>query len=168
MELHCTSGHHPEGDGQTERINQILEQYLRSYTNYQQDNWSSLLPLAEFTYNNTNNESTGVSPFFANKGYHPALAVEPNLPVPSAEAQQYIAELDKLHAELKRNISQAQVQYQKYADQHRALAPPFKVGDQVYVKAKYFRTTRPSRKLAEKNLGPYENIAAPGTHSFTL
>ena len=101
MELHFTSGHHPEGDGQTECINRILEQYLRSYTNYQQDNWSLLLPLAEFAYNNANNESTGVSPFFANKGYHPALAVEPNLPVPSAEAQQYIAELDELHAELK-------------------------------------------------------------------
>ena len=47
MELHFTSGHHPEGDSQTERVNQVLEQYLRSYTNYQQDNWSSLLPLAE-------------------------------------------------------------------------------------------------------------------------
>ena len=57
------------------------------------------------------------------------------------EAQQYVAELDELHAELKQNISQAQVQYQKYADQHCAPAPPFKVGDRVYVKAKYFRTT---------------------------
>ena len=109
MELHFTSGHHPEGDGQTECINQVLEQYLRFYTNYQQDNWSSLLPLAEFAYNNANNESTGVSPFFANKGYHPSLAVEPGLMVPSVRAQQYVAELDKLHEELKENISRAQL-----------------------------------------------------------
>src|SRR5258707_1034186 len=44
MELHFTSGYHPEGDGQMEHLNQVLEQYLRAYTNYQQDDWSSLLP----------------------------------------------------------------------------------------------------------------------------
>ena len=48
MKLHFTSGYHPEGDGQTERVNQTLEQYLRAYCNYQQDNWSRLLPIAEF------------------------------------------------------------------------------------------------------------------------
>src|ERR1700677_2380909 len=112
MELHFMLGHHPEGDGQTEHINQVLEQYLRAYTNYQQDDWSTLLPLAEFAYNNADNESTGVSPFFANKGYHPALSANPDLPVPSAEAQQYVAELDNLHTKLKRNIRQAQSQYQ--------------------------------------------------------
>ena len=53
MKLHFTSGYHPEGDGQTECTNQTLEQYLQVYCNYQQDNWSSLLPLAEFAYNNT-------------------------------------------------------------------------------------------------------------------
>jgi len=34
MQLHFTSGYHPEGDGQTERTNQTLEQYLRVYCNY--------------------------------------------------------------------------------------------------------------------------------------
>ncbi len=66
MKLHFTSGYHPEGDGQTERVNQTLEQYLRIFISYQQDNWSDLLPLTEFTYNNTLNTSTGVSLFFAN------------------------------------------------------------------------------------------------------
>src|ERR1700723_315611 len=45
MKLHFTSGYHPEGDGQTERTHQTLEQYLRMYCNYQQDNWKGLLPL---------------------------------------------------------------------------------------------------------------------------
>ena len=168
MELHFTSGHHPEGDGQTERVNQVLEQYLRAYTNYQQDNWSTWLPLAEFAYNNAINETTGVSPFFANKGYHPTLAADPNTDVPSIGAQQFVTSLDELHQELKQNIEQSQQRYQKYADQRRSAAPPFKIGDHVFVKAKYFRTTRPSRKLAEKNLGPYEIIGHPGTLSFTL
>ena len=69
MRLHFTSGHRPSANGQVERINSTLEQYLRIYCNYQQDNWSKLLPLAEFAYNNAPHASTGVSPFFATRGY---------------------------------------------------------------------------------------------------
>ena len=67
MKLHFTSRYHPKGNGQTECVNQTLEQYLRMFTNYQQDNWSSLLPSAEFSYNNALNATTGVSPFFATR-----------------------------------------------------------------------------------------------------
>ena len=77
MKLHFTSRYHPEGDGQTEHMNQTLEQYLRVYCNYQQDNWSELLPLAKFAYNNALNATTGISPFFANKGHHLNLTVHP-------------------------------------------------------------------------------------------
>ena len=59
------------GDRQMEHANQVLEQYLQVYTNYQQDDWVMLLPMAEFAYNNAMNTMTGVSPFFVNKGYHP-------------------------------------------------------------------------------------------------
>src|SRR5260370_1353905 len=141
MELHFMSGYHPEGDGQTERLNQVLEQYLRVYTNYQQDDWSSLLPLAEFAYNNAMNETTGVSLFFANNGYHPSLVLELNLQVSSIGAQCFISDLDDLHMELKQSIAKAQECYQKYPDEHCSLAPLLKIGDQVYVKAKYFHTT---------------------------
>ena len=75
MKLHFTSRYHPEGDGQTKRTNQTLEQYLWVYCNYQQDNWSKLLPLVEFAYNNAPNATTGVTPFFANMGYHPNISV---------------------------------------------------------------------------------------------
>jgi len=77
MRLHFTSGYHLEANGQVEQTNQILEQYLRVYCNYQQDNWFELLPLVEFAYNNASSATTGVSPFFANKGYHPNLSVYP-------------------------------------------------------------------------------------------
>jgi hypothetical protein len=53
-------------------------------------------------------------------------------------------------------------------DRRRIPAPDFKVGEQVFVKAENIRTTRPSKKLSEKNLGPYDIIARPGTHSVTL
>jgi len=65
-------------------------------------------------------------------------------------------------------MANAQLRYQGPADAKRTPALDFKVGDQVYVKAKYFRSTRPSKKLSEKNLGPYTIIAQVGSLSFTL
>src|SRR5258708_21702551 len=168
MKLHFTSGYHPEGDGQMDCINQVLEQYLRAYMNYQQDDWAPLLPLVEFAYNNTTSETTRVLPFFTNKGYH--LRMTPNLLAlsSSSEAQCYVADLDQLHAQLKTSIAEAQERYQKSADCKWMAPPLFNVGDPPYVKATFFRTTRPSKKLAEKNLGPFEIIGTPGTHSVTL
>src|SRR5277367_4646031 len=168
MKLHFTSGYHPEGDGQTERVNQTLEQYLCCYCNYQQDNWDKLLPLAEFAYNNAPSATTGISPFFANKGYHPNLSVHPERDLTSARAQEFTVDLEQLHQQLWENILAAQQRYQISADSRRIPAPDFKIGNWVYIKAKFFRTTRPSRKLSEKNVGPYEIIAQPGTHSFTV
>ena len=77
MWLHFTSGYHPKGNGQTEHINQTLEQYLYVYCNYQQDNWSELLSLAKFVYNNALSATTGISPFFTNKGYHLNITIYP-------------------------------------------------------------------------------------------
>ena len=168
MKLHFTSGYHPEGDGQTERTNQTLEQYLRIFCNYQQDNWYTLLPLAEFTYNNTPSATTGISPFFANKGYHPNLTIHPERDLASSRAKDLIVDLDELHQELKTTIAEAQRRYQGPADAKRMQPPEFIVGQQAFVKAKFFRSTRPSHKLAEKYLGPFEILAKAGSHSYTL
>ena len=84
MWLHFTSGYHPEGDGQTKCTNQTLKQYLYVYYNYQQNNWSELLPLIEFAYNNTPSATTSVSPFFTNKGYHPNITVHPKYNIASS------------------------------------------------------------------------------------
>src|SRR6266436_3557263 len=168
MRLHFTSGYHPEGDRQTERANQVLEQYLQGYTNYQQDDWATLLLMAKFTYNNAMNTTTGVSPFFANKGYHPEITSDPQAKTSSAEAQTFVANLEHVQVELKENITQAQERYWKNVDKHRAEAPELNIGDQAYVKAKFFRTRRPSKKLSEKNLGLYDVIGKLGTHSITL
>src|SRR5258708_6678486 len=105
MKLHFMSGYHLEGDSQTEWINLVLEQYLWAYTNYQQDNWALLLPLAEFAYNNAASATTGISPFFANKGYHPRLSTNLLAPSSSSEAQHYMADLAQLHSQLKVSIA---------------------------------------------------------------
>jgi hypothetical protein len=68
---------HPKTDRQTEWLNAIIEQYLQAYCNYQQDNWNQLLPIVESCYSNMQSETTKVTPFYANYGYHPYF--EPDL-----------------------------------------------------------------------------------------
>ena len=116
MKLHFTSGYHPEGDGQMEQMNQTLEQYIPVYCNYQQDNWDKLLPLAEFAYNNAPSATTGIMPFYANKGYHPNLTVHPEHNLASTCAQDFVTKLNELHRELKQHIADAQHRYQHSAD----------------------------------------------------
>jgi len=168
MRLYFTSGYHPEANGQAERTNQTLEQYLRVYCNYQQDNWSELLPLAEFAYNNAPSATTGVSLFFTNKGYHPNLAVYPERDIASSRARDFIIDLDELQSILKEEITNAQRQYKPSADSHRQQPPDFQAGQSVFVKSQYFCTTRPSKKLSEKYLGLYEIITQLSPQSFTL
>src|SRR5258705_12184084 len=152
VKLHFMSGYHPEGDGQTEQINQVLEQYLQAYTNNEQANWALLLPQVEFTYNNTVSTTTGISPFFMNKGYHPRLSTNLLAPSLSSEAQCYMVDLDQLHSQLKVLITEAQECYQKAVDHQWMPSPAFRIGNCVYVKVKFFCTTQPSTKQAEKNL----------------
>ena len=116
MELHYTSGYHPEVDGQTECANQTLEQYIRIYMSYQQDDWAPLLPIAEFAYNNAPNDSTGISPFFTNKGYHPNITVYPEYNLASDRAQDFVTDLNELHMVLRDEISHAQKRYKETAD----------------------------------------------------
>jgi hypothetical protein len=168
MRLHFTSGYHPEANGQAERTNQTLEQYIRMYCNYRQDDWSSLLPLAEFAYNNTPNATTGVTPFFANKGYHPNITVHPEREMASARAREFALDLDALHRMLQQNMAAAQEYQRRYANADRLPAPEIPIGSQVYVRAEFFRVTRPSKKLSDKMAGPFEVVDKPGTHSYTL
>jgi len=141
MSYGFTSGYYPEGNGQTKRMNQTLEQYLCVYCNYQQDNWSELLPLTEFAYNNAPSATTSVSPFFANKGYHLNITVHSEHDIASSRAHDFTIDLDELQSTLKAEISVAQQRYQKSADARRSPTPDFKVGNKVFVKAQFFRTT---------------------------
>jgi len=113
MWIHFTSGYHSKDGGQTEHINQTLEQYLCAYCNYQQDNWSKLLPLAELTYNNALSATTSVSPFFTKKRYHPNITIHPEHDIASFQACNFAVDLDELQSTLKAEISVVQQCYQK-------------------------------------------------------
>jgi transposase InsO family protein len=86
-----TTAYHPQANGQTERTNQTIKQYLRHYVNYQQDDWVAYLPMAQFVYNNAVHSTTGETPFFVNYGYNPILIGEPrNKETVSEEAEEVI------------------------------------------------------------------------------
>ena len=108
MQLHFTSDYYSEGDRQTECRNQTLKQYLHVYCNYQQDNWSKLLPLIEFSYNNTPSAITDVSLFFANKGYYLNITVHPECDIAFFQAHDFAIDLNELQSTLKAEISMAQ------------------------------------------------------------
>jgi len=66
-----STGYHPQTDGQTERTNQVLKDYIRNFVNNDQDDWYQMLPLAENTYNNSKTSADKLTHFFANYGFHP-------------------------------------------------------------------------------------------------
>jgi transposase InsO family protein len=154
IKSNLSTAFHPESDGQTERINRILEQYLRLYVNYLQDDWSDFLPMAEFAYNNSFHTSIGMTPFYANYGYHPRLEVtlKPSL-LPSAE--EWSRHLHSFQNQLEENLKASQATYARYANLNRIPNPPFKEGDKVWLIKRHIFTTRPSDKLDSKRLGPF-------------
>jgi hypothetical protein len=68
---------HPQTDGQTEHVNQELEQYLRLFVSHWQDNWPKWFVIGEFTYNNKIHSMIQVSPFYANYGFNPHMGFKP-------------------------------------------------------------------------------------------
>ena len=160
-----STAYHPETDGQTERINQILEQYLRCYINYSQDNWFPLLSLAEFAYNNGPNDRG--SPFFLNYGYHPRMDfltknVPPGVP-PSLDAKK----LELIRARAHQILLRAAENSKKYSDRRRKDAQ-FRIGQDVFISTANMSTNRPSKKLDYKKIGPYPIIAKINDVAFKV
>ena len=73
IEGNPSTAYHPETDGQTERINAWIEQYLRIYINHWQSDWVKWLSIVEFTHNQTSSSATTFSLFLLNYGQQPRL-----------------------------------------------------------------------------------------------
>jgi hypothetical protein len=135
-----------------------LEQYLQIYCDYQQDDWCDLLSYAEFVYNNTQNASTKLTPFFANKGYHLRYLLPVSTPTKSTNptAERLVEQFRQLHGVLCDNLQCTQAQYKAYYDRHAKPALQFQVGDHVWLNHHNIQTNRPSRKLDIKRMGPFK------------
>ena len=165
-----STAYHPQTDGQTERVNQVLEQYLRTYCFWDQKNWMELLPYAEFCYNNTVYSSTKMTPFYANFGYHPGHnypAVQVISTVPPGE--ELILTHKKLREDMRDTLILAQKRMAKYYNQRVSTnEPTFKVGDWVMLNAKDIKTIRSSKKLDHKMRGKFKVKKLVGTHAYEL
>ena len=154
-DINLSSAFHPQTDGQSERVNQVLEQYLHCTINYQQDNWTDLLPTAEFAYNNATHASTKMTPFYANYGYCPCFEFKPSTHTEVPAADDHVAKMQDITQMLTTELELAQGIYQFYADQHRVDAPLFEPGDKVWLLRRNIATRHPSSKLDYKRLGPF-------------
>jgi hypothetical protein len=150
---------HAQTDGQTERLNEVLEAYLRAYCAWQQDDWIEWLPLAELALNNQPSATTGVSPFFATYGYNPQLEAQGLEEPPEDNLEQaadaMIERAGRVHEFLREHMAYAQAVYSEAADRRRTPAPSYQPGDQVYLKASNLHRRRPSRKLDDLYRGPF-------------
>ena len=163
--VQLSSPYHPQTDGQTERFNAVMEQYLRCYVNHRQDDWPRWLSLAEFAANNQENESTKMTPFFANSGWNPRITADLTPPNKGdredTQAGTLAAQMADIHEFARISMVDAQQRYQDQGDKHREPAPRFKAGDMVWFLTKNTRSARPSKKLDHKREGPFEILADP-------
>src|SRR5882672_4545793 len=165
IKANLSTAYHPETDGKTEWVNQILEQYLRIYINYQKDDWVDFLPLAEFAYNNTLHSATVVTPFFSNKGFH--LKLEVSLAsVVSDAAHSVASDLKELHQYLHDQIACTLKQYKLHLATRWLPIPPFQVGDPVWLDSQNIKTTQPSKKLDQRFLGSFPIVEEVSSHVF--
>jgi hypothetical protein len=80
VNLHLTTAYHPQSDGQTKRVNQCVEMYLRCAMQDSPKTWKSWLSLAELWYNSSFHTSLNCSPFKALYGYEPSVGAIPSVP----------------------------------------------------------------------------------------
>jgi len=162
-----SSAHHPQTDGQTERVNGILEQYLRCYSNEKQDNWVCLLPYAEFAYNNTLQQSIKQTPFYANYGYHPRSSPLVAAINGNGAAHDRAKEIQKNFLFLRSKLEEAKLRYKKYADMGRIPGPEFKVNDLVWLKRNDL-INKGSPKLNKRKVGPFKIVKKINTVTYQL
>ena len=175
IDRRLSTAFHPQTDGQTERQNSTLEQYLRSYINYQQDNWASLLVLDEFAYNASLHSSTGKAPFKVVYGSIPRsdmltaeeLAKYSAVNRTTTEAEQLTEHLCNTRVEVCRALAKSQ-EYQARHYNKSHLDVTYKVGQLVWLKVKNITMERPLRKLDWQRYGPFWIVKKIGNVAYQL
>jgi hypothetical protein len=124
--------------------------------NYQQDTWLDLLSQAKFAYNNITHASIGISPFFANNGFHPKFNFEIPGDSVNPSVEERATRLGQVQQNLMAKLKLTQEWQKKQVDHRHKDHPNSKVGDKVWLLRKNITTTRPCAKLDYKRLGPFK------------
>jgi hypothetical protein len=174
--LNLSTTYHPQSDGQTERVNQCLEMYLRCAVSNTPSKWAVWLPLAQFWYNTCFHTSLQCSPHKALYGADPSYGLLPSLSEGDSEGQSAdAAEILKTRtfysSILQHHLARAQNHMKQIADSKRTFRT-FAVGDSVYLKlqpyAQHSVVNRPCHKLAMKYFGPFVILERIGSVAYRL
>ena len=150
---------YPQTDGQTKRVNQELEQYLRMFIDHRQEQWLDWLGTAEFTYNNKAHLSTKTLLFKANYGQDPRIEFEERKKRKYEGAEKFVMKIKEIQKEAKAALGKTQEEMKKYMDRKRKEVDEYKVEDLVMLSTKdlrYQMVGRRMEKLMERFVGPYK------------
>ena len=127
-ELKMSTAFRPQTDGQTERVNLVLQEYLRNYVNADQTDWADHISMAEFSYNNTKHTGTGFSPFMVVSGTEPLSPIDLALQGTSVkdgdegevvETKLFLEERERILELAKETLRRAQKRYEKQVNKNR-------------------------------------------------
>jgi hypothetical protein len=113
-----STAYHPQTDGQTERMDQNVERYLRAFINYHQDDWKEWLSAAEFSYNDSVHAATQQTPFFLNYGQHPWKGEDTRQEVRNESAAEFADRMKKVRLDAKAALEQAAQKMKWSYDKH--------------------------------------------------
>jgi len=147
---------HSQTDGQTERMNQEIEQYLRFFIKHRQKDWPEWLAIAEFAINNKVHMATKISSFMANYGKELRMGGDIRKKGKVESATEFAKRMKKVHEEAEAVLRKTQEEMKRYADRERKETEEWRKGDRVLLSTKdlVFKE-RPSKKLTERYVGPY-------------
>jgi len=158
IETKLSTAYHLETDGQTERTNQELEQYLRMYVNHKQNNWAEWLATAEFAFNNKVHTATKMSLFQINYGREPRMGFGVRKKEKNEKAEEFVRQMKERHEKARAVLVRSQEEMKRQADRNRKEAKKYRIGDKVLISTKDFSAElmkRATKKLTEKFIGPY-------------
>jgi hypothetical protein len=170
IEGRASTAFHPQTDGQTERVNQEIEQYLRMFINHHQDDWAEWLPLAEFAYNNRVHSSTRRSPFEIDNGTHPRMGVEPRRQARVEAANEFAGRMGRVLEETRAALKQAASDMTRFYDTDHREAEVFEVGEKVWLDGRHIKTQRPMKKFDDRWFGPFrvQKVLSRNAYRLTL
>ena len=127
---------HLQTDGQTERMNQELEQYFHMFIDHYQEQWPEWLGTAKFAYSNKAYTGTRVLPFKANNGQNPRMGFEIRKRGKFKGAEKFARRMKEVQKEAEAVLGKAQEDMRRYMDRLRSEAVGYKVGNLVLLSTK--------------------------------
>jgi len=119
---------YPQTNGQTKRVNQELEQYLRMFIDHRQEQWPEWLETAEFAYNNKVHSSTRILFFKANYRQDPRMEFEGRKKGKYVRAEKFIEKMKEIQEEAKAVLEKVQEEIKKYTNRKREEVDNYKKG----------------------------------------